>query len=144
MLKAFLGALLFTASVYVGVTIKRNYKKISVFYGEYYDFLDYAKTRITSSRASVNEIKEGFPAKVIGGALDNKIPSYLGKEGAKITAFLTTFGKNDYQNALRTLDDELSRVRSRKEEALLTLNKKGTLAEKLCLLAGVSLVIIVI
>ncbi|MBQ7653310.1 MAG: hypothetical protein IJS93_02965 [Clostridia bacterium] len=144
MLKAFLGASLFTASVFVGFSIKKKYKKELAYYGEYYEFLDYAKTRITTSRASVKEIKEGFEPKFISGTFENKNPSYLGKEGEKISSFLASFGKKDYQNTLRGLDEELLRAKSKVEEAKESFEKKGTLAEKLSLLVGVSLVIMVI
>ena len=145
MIKAFLGALLFTSSIYVGMTLKKSYKKTYSYYSEYLSFLDYAKERISFSRATTVEIKSGFVGAEIKDTLAHgEPPKYLGKEGECVKSFFQTFGKSDYQNTLRAIDDERTRIASLADKAKKQVEKKGVLAEKLCLLIGISLVIIVL
>ena len=145
--KALLSSALFTIAVYLGISIRRKYKKRAAFYREYLAFLTFAEERVTASRAPRAEIIRSFPSSsallsMLTG--NGEVPSFLGKNGEAIRAFFDRFGLSDYTNTVSSVQEEKARVSSLCAVAEKEYAGKGAMIQKLCLLGGISAVILVI
>jgi|GEM_PF-4291815 len=145
MAKTFLSGLLFAVTLFVGITIKKNYKKRLDFFQEYSSFLEDAKNRISAFRSKVGDICNSHQGKYLNDKIykEEQYPVFI-KDSSRIKEFFSSFGKADYSATISLLEKEIVWAKSQAEKASADYKGKGALCEKLCLLGGITLVIIII
>ena len=150
MIKIILSILILCCIAYLGYGIERYYKIRLAIINEYVDFLRYASREIEFLKTNIIDLINKYPSKVKQFDLNisdessiNIDSKYLTKEvNQSISSFFDKLTTTDYNSRSNLLNHSIEVAEQYRLVAEKEKIQKGELSRKLCILAGIGLLIL--
>lgn len=165
MLTLIAGAILFFCSAYVGLAVKRHYKKRRDFFKGLVEFCELLTSEIAFLKTPLKSIITTFCTDRKGEFVDflgayskmlecgktcelrqkdlNTLKLLKATEREKVLAFFSALGKNDSATELKNIENFSVRFKSFLAESEKSFSTSGNLSFKLAVLLGIAIMIIV-
>ncbi len=145
MLKWIVSFIVIICSIYIGVYLKKIYKRRSEFYSDYERFIGYCYERISSALTPIDEIKKSFHCNkdfrmYLSG---DRIDIISKKEKAEIDSVVHSIGRSDCENTLTLLSRTRENALLLKEKSNEEIKKKGDLYFKLSIILGFAIALVI-